>query len=127
MVVDAITLYVQNFFIQFNSLSQVISENSPLVLLAINVSVKKGYVSIFESIDKSNCFGKTDFYKHLGMYGYRPNVLEKIANEGYYQIVWEGYEWYRNQLLPALDFAAKSPDEYSSLLADFIFASGRCC
>ena len=55
MVVDAITLYVQNFFIQFNSLSQVISENSPLVLLAINVSVKKGYVSIFESIDKSNC------------------------------------------------------------------------
>jgi tetratricopeptide (TPR) repeat protein len=45
-------------------------------------------------------------------------VLEKIANEGYYQVIWEGYEWYKDQLLPALEFASQSPIIYSSLLAE---------
>ncbi len=52
------------------------------------------------------------------------DILEKIANEGYYQIIWEGYEWYKNHLLPALDYAAKYPLEYASLLAENWHALG---
>jgi tetratricopeptide (TPR) repeat protein len=51
-------------------------------------------------------------------------ILEKIANEGYYQIIWEGYEWYEKQLLPALDFAAQHSLEYASLLAENWHALG---
>ncbi len=51
-------------------------------------------------------------------------VLEKIANEGYYQIIWEGFDWYQTQLLPALEFAAQSPLEYASLLAENWHALG---
>ena len=51
-------------------------------------------------------------------------VLEKIANEGYYQIIWEGFEWYQSQLLPALEFAGQSPREYASLLAETWHALG---
>ena len=32
-----------------------------------------------KDVEKSEWLGKTDFYKHLGMYGYRPNTLENIA------------------------------------------------
>lgn len=51
-------------------------------------------------------------------------ILEKIANEGYYQIIWEGYDWYESQLLPALKFASQFPEEYTSLLAETWHALG---
>ncbi|MFK7809060.1 MAG: hypothetical protein AB8F74_14750 [Saprospiraceae bacterium] len=51
-------------------------------------------------------------------------ILEKIANEGYYQIIWEGYEWYSTQLIPAIEFASQSPLEYASLLAENWHALG---
>ena len=33
-----------------------------------------------KGVKKENWFGKTDFYKHVGLYAYKPNTLEKIAN-----------------------------------------------
>jgi len=32
-----------------------------------------------QGLNKSEWFGKTDFYKHVGMYAYKSNILEKIA------------------------------------------------
>jgi len=33
-----------------------------------------------KGLDKSEWFGKTDFFSHIGMYAYKPNALEKVAN-----------------------------------------------
>ncbi len=33
-----------------------------------------------KGLDKSEWFGKADFYSHIGMYAYKPNTLEIVAN-----------------------------------------------
>ena len=33
-----------------------------------------------KGLDKSDWFGKTDFYKHIGMYAYKPETLKNISS-----------------------------------------------
>jgi len=52
------------------------------------------------------------------------DILEKISDEGYYQIIWEGYDWYKKNLEPALETIGNYPEEHTSLLAESWFALG---
>jgi len=44
-----------------------------------SIYFSRSVIPAVKDVDKSEWFGKTDFHKHLGMYGYKPNVLKKIA------------------------------------------------
>jgi len=44
-----------------------------------SIYFSRSVIPAVKDIDKSKWFGKTDFYKHIGMYGYKPSSLERIA------------------------------------------------
>lgn len=59
------------------------SKSSAFVIYDLNMRAiyfSRTVIPAVKELDKSEWFGKTDFYKHIGMYAYRPNVLEEISS-----------------------------------------------
>jgi 3-deoxy-manno-octulosonate cytidylyltransferase (CMP-KDO synthetase) len=58
------------------------SKTSAFVITDINkraIYFSRTPIPAVKGLDKHEWFGKTDFYKHIGMYAYRPAELEKIS------------------------------------------------
>jgi len=59
------------------------SKSSAFVITDINMRAiyfSRTPMPAVKGLEISEWFGKTDFYKHIGMYAYKPSVLEKVAN-----------------------------------------------
>jgi 3-deoxy-manno-octulosonate cytidylyltransferase (CMP-KDO synthetase) len=59
------------------------SKSSAFVIYDVNMKAiyfSRTAIPAVKGLDKSEWFGKTDFYKHIGMYAYRPQILGTIAN-----------------------------------------------
>ncbi|MDA3861979.1 MAG: 3-deoxy-manno-octulosonate cytidylyltransferase [Melioribacteraceae bacterium] len=59
------------------------SKTSAFVIYDVNMRAiyfSRTPIPAVKGLNKNEWFGKSDFYKHIGMYAYRPNVLEIIAN-----------------------------------------------
>ena len=58
------------------------SKTSAFVITDVNMRAiyfSRTPIPAVKGLDKSEWFGKTDFYKHIGMYAYRPVELAKIS------------------------------------------------
>jgi 3-deoxy-manno-octulosonate cytidylyltransferase (CMP-KDO synthetase) len=59
------------------------SKSSAFVIYDVNMRAiyfSRTVIPAVKELDKSEWFGKIDFYKHIGMYAYRPNVLAEISS-----------------------------------------------
>ncbi len=59
------------------------SKTSAFVIYDVNMRAiyfSRTPIPAIKGLDKQEWFGKTDFYKHIGMYAYKPDVLGKVAN-----------------------------------------------
>ncbi len=59
------------------------SKSSAFVIYDVNMRAiyfSRTPIPAVKGLDKNEWFGKADFYKHVGLYAYRPTSLETIAN-----------------------------------------------
>ena len=59
------------------------SKTNAFVIYDVNMKAiyfSRTPIPAVKGLDKSEWFGKTDYYKHIGMYAYKPDVLGKVAN-----------------------------------------------
>ncbi|MCF6269590.1 MAG: 3-deoxy-manno-octulosonate cytidylyltransferase [Melioribacteraceae bacterium] len=59
------------------------SKTNAFVIFDVNMKAiyfSRTPIPAVKGLDKSEWFGKTDYYSHIGMYAYKPDTLEKVAN-----------------------------------------------
>jgi len=59
------------------------SKTSAFVINDVNMRAiyfSRTPIPAVKGLDKSDWFGKTDYFKHIGMYAYKPKTLDVIAN-----------------------------------------------
>lgn len=59
------------------------SKTSAFVVYDVNMRAiyfSRTPIPAVKGLDKSKWFGKTDFYKHIGVYAYKPETLNSISN-----------------------------------------------